>query len=364
VNHIKNNYLTLNPKKEEIKRNQTKMDFENNKPLFHKILFMELAPWSEMNKPIEKFADKISGLKTIELDFSPRYKIDFPYRPFNVKTNFYSKLILNESITYCNEVFHLLKNESDLRVKKYWRNDILEKKLPGWLIESGKILKEKQYSIDYINPQKYSFDIDPDHKTETYIMQLLKVALIWTYLEIQSFFTYLTQDELLLEEDLYIRYLFEPVPNESFLVPNTPVITIKPIEKLPDTVEFEEEISLDSFRYIHYEKSPDKLADFCDSLKKHKFISKENTLPNFKKAFSGDAISTPVIWSGNPSEFSYLIKLLHNQYGLVKNLKQRQWEVACECFVPASGPKFNRSVRKLQIPASADKLIKAVKLLI
>lgn len=76
----------------------------------------------------------------------------------------------------------------------------------------------------------------------------------------------------------------------------------------------------------------------------------------FKKVFSGKAISKSVVWTGNPSEFSYFIKLIYtiNQY--VDDLKQRNWEVACRCFVQADGTSFDRSkLRTLKKPQRSYK---------
>ncbi len=331
--------------------------------IFHKILHMGMAPWLDENKPDEMFADKIDDVKKVELEFHPRHKIDFYFRPFNFKTTYYHKTILNESNTFCNHIFHVLKNEDDIRVNKYLHDLILQKRLPDWLFDIGRIIKEKQYSVDYIDHYKYTFDIDEDHKTETYIMQLLKVALMWVYLEIQSFFTYIQPDELFIEDDLYMRFLYEPVPAKSYLIKSPSIITVQPEEVSLKSAE-KEEVSLFSFRYKQFDKAPDKLVDFWDSLKKHSFISKDTTLPNFKKAFSGNPVSNPIVWKGYPTEFSFMVKLLHNKYKVVNDTKQKQWEIARECFIPTTGIKFPSNIRKLQTPASADDLEKIVKLLI
>lgn len=112
-----------------------------------------------------------------------------------------------------------------------------------------------------------------------------------------------------------------------------------------------ERVSFESFRYKGYDNNYDKLTNLYDSLKKHNFIADNTDSRVFKKVFSGKAITQPVVWTGNPSEFAYFIKLIYtfNQY--VEDLKQRNWEVACKCFVQADGTFFDRSkLRTLKRP--------------
>jgi len=337
----------------------------NELTLFDNILYGNLAPWLDKNKPDERFVAKLNEIKKVKPLFPHQYEIEF-YRPFNAKTQYYHKLILDESIAYCNKIYQLVKEDDNLKLLKYWRNDTLEKKLPSKLKDLGKLIKDRQYAHHYFDPKKMSFDIDADHKTEAFIMQLLKVVFIRVYLEIQNLFPFIPNEELLIEEDLYTRFLFEPVSEVSFLKEKRPVIKVKPeASETVDNSEEMEDVSIYSFTYKQFDTSPDKLNDFCDSLKKYKFISKETTLSNFKKVFSGNPISTPIVWTGNPTEFSYLIKLLHNQLELVENLKQKQWKIACDCFIKEDGTAFEPSkVRKLQKPSTAQLIEKATKLLI
>lgn len=117
-----------------------------------------------------------------------------------------------------------------------------------------------------------------------------------------------------------------------------------------------ERISFDSFRYKGFDDKYDNLTYLYDSLKKYNFIAPDTDSRAFKKVFSGKAITKPVVWTGNPSEFAYFIKLIYtiNQY--VEDLKQRNWEVACRCFVQTDGTPFDRSqLRTLKKPQRSCK---------
>jgi hypothetical protein len=313
------------------------------------ILYKGLRPWLNANNPDEKFASMISAIKTVSPIFQPHYEIKFE-RPFNSKTKYYTKLITNETINSCNQLFDVLMEDETPQLILYRLNDTLSKKIKTRLKDVGKLIKDQKFEIDYINPRKTTFDIDQEHKTNTFIIQLLKLSLMYIYLEIQEKFRQWIQDELILE-DFYSQLLFEPIPVNS-CIEKIQLIEITPsepniiIEKSPNHI-----LSVNSFTYNQYFNNPDKLNDLFDSLKHFGFISDSSTLANFKKVFSNKEIVNPIIWTGNPSEFSYFIKLFYVQYKFVANLKQKQWDIACKCFVQADGSLFDKSkLRGLKKP--------------
>lgn len=335
----------------------------NDLSLIDRIIYGDLMPWLNENKPDARFTAVINEIKTIIPEYVPKFEMDF-YRPFNQKTKYYNKFILNEIVAYCNKINKLIQEDDNSKLHKYWQNDTLNKKLPSRLKDLGKLIKDKQFELDYINPRRSSFDLDADHKTEAYIIQLLKQALIHIYLEIQNFFQFLSEDDKLINEDFYTQFLFEPIPEKTFIKEVQPVIDItvqepKKIKQSPEPGK-----KYESFRYKQFNKHPDKLTDLCDSLRKGKFIHQDTKATDFKKIFSGDLIEKPVVWIGNRSEFAYFIKLIHNTHKLVEDLKQDQWKIAIQCFIKDDDSSFEIKDRKLQRPNSTgDKLDRAVKLL-
>ncbi|AHW62292.1 hypothetical protein FH5T_19155 [Draconibacterium orientale] len=320
-----------------------------------------MRPWLPANNPDEKFASLISGIHQVEPNYSPGFEIKFE-RPFNNKTKYYAKFIQNESIKTINGLLDSLQEDDTPQLIKYRLNDTLNKKLKTKLKDIGNIIKEQQFELSYINPRKTTFDIDQEHKTNTFVFQLLKTTLIHIYLEIQNVLKDWVKDELIIE-DFYSQLLFEPIPDKTY-IQEIKTIEIEPakIQKQPDKGDME--VSLKSFTYKDFHKNSDKLNDLCDSLKKSGFIDSTTTAANFKKIFSGREFTIPIIWTGNRSEFSYFIKLIHNNHELVVNLKQDQWKVAVNCFIKADGSKFHTSDRKQQRPSkTGDLLDKAVALL-
>lgn len=310
------------------------------------ILYNGLQPWLVENNPDEKFASMLSEIKAVEPKFPMKYEVDFR-RPFNFKTKYYQKLITREMNQYCNRVIASIAADDNPQVKKYWLNATLDKKLQTRLKEIGKLIKEKHLDMTYIDPAKSTFDQDAAHKTDTYIIQLLKTALIKIYLEIEHFFLGLRTDVMVIE-DFYTQLLFEPIPSNTFLKEAPPVLSIEPVKpKGGKTVLPEVNNIFYSFTYIHLSKSPDKLNDLFDSLKKFELIAEDTTLNHFKRIFSGREIIQPAVWTGSQSEFYYFIWLIYKEYKLVGDLKQQQWKVACRCFVPAIGIIFDFSAIRL-----------------
>jgi hypothetical protein len=327
------------------------------------ILYKGLRPWLNANNPDEKFTAMISGIRTVPPVFQPQYEIKFE-RPFNSKTKYYTKLITNETTKSCNQLFDVLLEDDAPQLIKYRINDTLNKKLKTRLKDIGKLIKDQKFEIDYINPRKTTFDIDPEHKSNTFIIQLLKLSLMNIYLEIQEKFRQWIQDELIIE-DFYSQLLFEPIPDNSYIEKIQIIKTSLNEPNIPIEDSTSEEAPIYSFTYKQLVNNPDKLNDLWDSLKYFGFIAKNTTSPNFKKVFSGKEITNPVVWTGNLSEFAYFITLIYNTHKLVKDLKQKQWQVARKCFVKADGNSFDNNVRKLQRPVTTgDYLDKAVKLLL
>jgi hypothetical protein len=336
----------------------------NQLQILDDILYKGLQPWLPENNPDEKFAPMLSEIKAFEPKIQMKYEVDF-FRPFNNKTKYYQKLIFREMNKYCDHVISLIADDSNHQVKKYWLNDTLEKKLKTRLKEIGKLINERHLDISYIDPSKSTFDMDANHKTDTYIIQLLKTCLIKIYLEIQNTFLIFREDVMVIE-DFYTQLLFEPIPSNSFLKETLPILIIEPVKPIAVEIPIPADVkSFNSFTYKKLSKNAESLNDLCDSLKKNKLIADDTTTINFKKVFSGKEIAQPIIWTGNPSELYYFIHLIYTEYKLVDDLKQKQWKVTCLCFIQPNGIKFESSkLRPLKKPQlSAYKIEKAIGLI-
>jgi hypothetical protein len=303
------------------------------------ILYRNAAPWHPENSIEEKFPSLIRELKEVEPAYPFKFNIEFE-RPISNKTKYYNKRIINEAIETVNQFHQIISNDDNPQIRAFWMNKVLEKKLQTKLKDIGQLIREKDYSLSYIDPKKASFDQDQDHKSNTYVMQLLKTAYIFIYLEIQEAFKQSVNDFLIIE-DCFTQLLKEPIPDKTYITENT-VIEIVNTQPRSTTTELRSTSSY-SFTYKQYDTNPDNLKDLHDSLKKNNFISSETSLPAFKRIFSGKEVTTPIVWTGNLSELYYFIKLIHNDKKYVEDLKQKQWEVTCSCFVQENEIPFDRS---------------------
>ena len=120
------------------------------------ILYKGMRPWLEANNPDEKFVSMISSIKQVEPTFQAKYEIQFE-RPFNYKTKYYSKLILNEKIKTTNLLLEALQEDDTPQLIKYRLNATLNKKLKTKIKDIGSIIKEQQLELSYINPRKNTF---------------------------------------------------------------------------------------------------------------------------------------------------------------------------------------------------------------
>ena len=241
----------------------------NQTNILDEILYQGQRPWLEKNTLDEKFASKFRTIKDASTDYQFLYEINF-IRPFDNKTKYYSKLILNTVKKDVENLYNLISNDDTENLIRYWLNDTLNKRLKTRLKDIGKLIKEKDFQLIYIDPRKTSIEFDQAHKANTYIIQLLKLAYMQLYLEIQDAFSVWIDDKLEIE-DFYTQLLLEPVPNIHYLtkIQTIEIQTIKvPSKKqvLQPTVNL-----FHSFTYKQFIKHPDKLTDLCDSLKKNRY---------------------------------------------------------------------------------------------
>jgi len=329
---------------------------DNQTLIFDRILRGDLRPWLDSDSD-EKFASLSGDIKTTEPRFQTLYDFDF-YRCFNCKTKYYRKLIINESNAYCNRIIEQISSGADTYRKGYLSEVV--KKLEDLLGETNYLIHTYCFELKDIDPYTADFVSGRGYKTDTYIIQLLKTALLKVYLEIQEAFKSLIPNEEFMEiEDLYLQVLFEAIPEQIFLKRHT-------ILKIPNTAESSAKASkLKSFKFERLATNPGALTDSMDSLKRYRFIDKRSSATDFKRIFSGQEIKNPIRWTGNDSEFHWFIHLLYTEYKFVEDVRQQQWKVAEQCFIRPDGTHFDVSkLRYLKRPRRTSDLIeRAVRLM-
>ena len=167
-------------------------------------------------------------------------------------------------------------------------------------------------------------------------------------------------------EVLYLQYLSEPIPEETFLK-RLKIFEIVPVE-LKSAITVIDNVSIfkpKSFKFDRLSTNPGALNDLLDALILYLLVDAKSSIGDFKKVFSDKEITNPIRWTGTPSEFYWFIHLIYTKYKFVEDLRQQQWKVACHCFIQADGSRFEISkLRKLKRPNSNSGLIEKIVLLL
>lgn len=289
--------------------------------------------------------ENLEELKELAIvNISELLQIEIP-KFYNKQTEFYSYLINNTFQCLHAGITEAIENSDEVD-KTYKLYQIIDK------IES---------LVGIINNEQHS------EKGTNLVLDILSLNIFAIHAmlvnKFNSFidFEVLSENEILYQLCPYLESEKDDKSKRAYYLNNF----IKKQEQISETESKKEKpapppeperISFDSFRYKGFDDKYDNLTYLYDSLKKYNFIASDTDSRVFKKVFSGKAITKQVAWTGNPSEFAYFIKLIYtiNQY--VEDLKQRNWEVACRCFVQADGTPFDRSkLRTLKKPQRSYK---------
>ena len=325
--------------------------------LINDILYRDNRPWKMEQYSEPKFKQLLNDIKPVQPKQPPLYHIEFE-KPITFKRKYFIKLIDKDAAAFLNEIHTAVKRSQSVNHKKFQVYPALNKTLKDLLLATNQIITERDLQEDKFKPEKGKI---PKGNTadEAFIFHYLKHQLIRLYLEISESYPDYRKTENLEIEDLYATFFSE--------IPPDPVVIIPALESETETVselndQLEEVIEMESFKYNLYDKEPDNLTNLCDSLKLNNFIDKSTTAPQFKRVFSGKAVSNPVIWTGTKSDLYYFTHTIYNENEILADMKQRQWKVACECFIKPDGSKFDPAkIRLLKRPArTADKLDKAI----
>lgn len=198
----------------------------NELQIYHKILFLDLNPWSGKEIPDAKYTELTRQLNKAFYAFQPLYQVDF-YKPLTPIRKYYYGLIENEAIDYLNE-FH---NEISLSLndleKKYLIHTALKRKLSEKFRETSDAIESNNSYLDALSgPLQQSKQAKPSDFS--FILQFLKYSLIRIYLEIQNTYPQFVEEPLT-ESEIHSLFFKEPAPENSF-IKQAPQIT----PKLPD----------------------------------------------------------------------------------------------------------------------------------
>ena len=326
-----------------------------------KIMFGELRPWLESyNQSDDYYKPLTRNLTTIKPDFTTHYELNF-IRYFSNKTQYYKKVIENDLICYCNNIFAETENVSNNLIA--YKINKTRKQLHSKIKETAEVINNQSFSLSFITSRNVDFSIDKQYKEATYIMFYLLSALIKSWMEIQCHFkNHIIEDDMWEVSDFYTQLLQVSVPDDTYITQTSKVeISIVP-DKDDDKATGE---PINSLAYKYLNQQPANIADMFNALKKNKSIDQATSITDFKRIFSGVQVEVPIKWTGIRSDLSYLIKLLKNKHNVLADTKN-VWEKVCACFVDENGNPFEpNNLKDQKKPVkTADEIEKIAKLMV
>lgn len=112
-----------------------------------------------------------------------------------------------------------------------------------------------------------------------------------------------------------------------------------------------------AFTYNRFKNNLPALNDVLVSLKKNKFISSDTSITEFRKIFNNTKPDNTIQWIGNISELKYFVKLLHNDFKLIINLKKDIWKVTSQLFIDKNKKPFDWTKFRAQKPPTRANLL-------
>lgn len=182
---------------------------------YDEILYTKLRPWMPENKNEKILLQKYEECKTESYAFQAKFKLLFK-SPYSIVRKYYVKLIDQTAIGFLN-FFHadMASCRSD-NEKKYLVHQALHRILKQKLVETGRLIVERQYhsnqfeSTERLNAQTLNL------ANESYVMHYLKNQLVRLYLEIQESYQLLIENPINIEE-LYFDCFKENAPQVDII---------------------------------------------------------------------------------------------------------------------------------------------------
>ncbi|MBD3749341.1 MAG: hypothetical protein IE931_07590 [Sphingobacteriales bacterium] len=260
----------------------------NELNLYHKILFLELRPWTNREVAETKYKELMQGISKEHFSFQPLYEVDFP-KPLTAKRKYYFSIIENEATNYLNNFQQIIAGALNEKEKQYWVHTTLTKVLSQKLREVSKVIDDSQYFFQQLSAASKASTPESKIQDEAYILQYLKYQLIRIYLEIQETFSSHLKEEAISEEELHQQYFSEQAPSKSFIIEavklNLPLPASQVTAK-PQTVQFT--VKAFDFRtekkgIIPYEaiiKDSGRFSRFEEELFSHELIDENYNFKN------------------------------------------------------------------------------------
>lgn len=189
------------------------MNFDIYFPLFENILHGDLNPLLPANDDGYHFTARLEQMIVISVKDTGIYALTFQ-PPFNLKTRYYHRKILADTLLYIADMQEMLQSETNSKIRSFLRNQLLDKHLSTCLMRLGEKIQKEALHVELLND---SMDpVSNNQLSNIYVFQFLKVCIAKAYLEIQDVLAdvvVVKQSEAL----LYTSLVGEQFPVKQFL---------------------------------------------------------------------------------------------------------------------------------------------------
>jgi len=205
------------------------MHFVYQFPLFTAFLRGNMSPLKPENAAESNFKLRLQEQLTASASDKGLYALRF-LKPLHPKQEYYRRALLSETFAYCNELRTELLAETNLDIRAYYRELILDRHLTTCLQQLGEEMAT--HKLTYAKP---AADVSQEESINAWCFQLMKVCLAKAYLEVQDVLADVVVYSMS-EKELYSTYLHELSPVITFLqkrdaVPENP----KPTQPYAET---------------------------------------------------------------------------------------------------------------------------------
>ena len=189
------------------------MNFDIYFPLFENILHGNLNPQLSANDDGYHYTARLEEMIIVTVKDTGIYGLNFQ-QPFNLKTRYYHRKILADTLLYIADMQEVLQEETDNRIRSFMRNQLLDKHLTTCLMRLGEKIQKEALYIELLNDS--TNQVSNNQLSNIFVFQFLKVCIAKAFLEIQNMLT----DVVIVKQSeamLYSSLVCEKFPVKQFL---------------------------------------------------------------------------------------------------------------------------------------------------
>lgn len=310
------------------------------KKAIESILYFDLNPLRPDKRGEDYYRPAYRELGSVAEEFDAHYRITFDAPVVSSKVKYLAHYIDNAITTQLNELFR-----DNGQISKNWvlyKRKKLYESTCTYLSEIKDVIKRNNLSLDDLLAIR-DYSTTPQLNESTYIFHYLVLALIRCYLEFQQHFIQHIEEEDkdVSLSDFYVQVLQWKMPDKARII-EIPKIEVSAVEEKP-TRKRKTKNAILSFKYTNKKgKKLDNIKAFYEELVDHHLISNAESYPNFKHLFIGEEVQTPITWTGNKSDLTYLFKYLVNVSEVLEPTEGNTiWKVVVHCIVDKNGNRFD-----------------------